>query len=193
MIRRAAAALTVLLAVLGVAVVLPGAGGTAYACSCAVSPSERIPPGRVVIHGIVEKQRVGFRDVDVQVRVTSMYGAAPERTTVIRALSDNYSSCGSSFTDGQRLSIVVERGGPRWVYPTCANAVLNLPDAPAFTGVAPGPDAAEYRLPGPPLSWFLALLQPQSVVIGAVLIVIGVAVLGVAVALRRLRRARLSR
>lgn len=177
--RRAIAALCALVVVMGIGVVIPGVAGTASACSCAVTGP--IPPDIVVIEGIVEKQQVGYRDVDVQVRVTSMYGAPPEKVTVIRAQAGSSASCGSEFRDGETIQMVVERGGPRWRYPTCSNALLSRPDAQNLVGTAPGPDASEYRLPGPPISWFYALIQPSSLLIGAVLLAFG----AVAVALRR--------
>ncbi|KXO98494.1 hypothetical protein [Tsukamurella pseudospumae] len=186
-VRVLATAAAVVLAVLGIGVVLPGPAGTASACSCGYAPNEPIPTDLVVVRGVVEKQQVGSRYVDLQVRVTSMYGAPPERVTVIRAEAATNSSCGGEFQDGQTIRMVVERGGPRWEYPTCANAVFGRSDAPDFTGTPPGPGAEEHRLPGPPMSWLLTATQSWwSLPVVAVLIVgFGLAV----AALRRVRRA----
>ncbi|BDD84349.1 hypothetical protein TPB0596_41120 [Tsukamurella pulmonis] len=148
---RCAAAITTLFAVLGVGVVVPGSSGVASACSCA---SVEVPKDLTVVNGVVEKQLIGDRAVDLQVRVTSMHGAPPERVTVIRAESGRYSSCGDDYLDGQEVRLVVKPGGPRWVHPICSNAVLSRADAPDVTGVPPGPGAEEHRLPGPPLSWW---------------------------------------
>jgi len=163
--RPLTAVLTALLAVFGIGVLVPGIGATASACTCAYQGD--IPNDLVVVHGVVEKQVVGARTVDIQVRVTSMYGAPPERTTVIRAESGSSSSCGSEFRDGQEVRMVVERGGPRWEYRTCANAVFGRQDAPDFTGTPPGQDAEEHRLPGPPMSWFYSGLRLEALAIGA--------------------------
>ena len=142
--------------VLGIGVVAPGASGIASACSCAAL---EVPQDLVVIIGVVEKQLVGDREVDLQVRVTSMFGAEPERVTVVRAESGRFSSCGDDYDDGQEIRMVVRRGGPRWVHPVCANAVLSRADAPAVVGTPPGPAAEEHRLPGPPLSWLRVAKQ----------------------------------
>ncbi|VDR39002.1 Uncharacterised protein [Tsukamurella paurometabola] len=157
--------------VLGIGVVAPGVSGIASACSCAAL---EVPKDLVVIHGVVEKQLVGARTVDIQVKVTSMYGAPAEKVTVIRAESGSSSSCGSEFRDGQTVRLVVERGGPRWEYATCANAVLGRADAPDVTGSPPGPGAEEHRLPGPPMSWFYSGLTFEGLAIGVAVLAIAV-------------------
>ncbi|TWS24282.1 hypothetical protein FK268_11815 [Tsukamurella sputi] len=170
-VRGLAAILTALSVVLGIGVVAPGSNGVASACSCA---SLAVPKDLVVIHGVVEKQLVGDREVDLQVRVTSMFGATPERVTVIRAESGRYSSCGDDYADGQEVRVVVRPGGPRWVHPICANAVFSRADAPDVTGTPPGPGAEEHFLPGPPHSWLRVARQsywamPTVVALGLVL------------------------
>lgn len=183
-VRGLTAILTALFVVLGIGIVVPGSNGVASACSCA---SLEVPKDLVVIHGVVEKQLVGDREVDLQVRVTSMFGAAPERVTVIRAESGRYSSCGDDYDDGQEVRLVVRPGGPRWVHPVCANAVFSRADAPDVTGTPPGPGAAEHLLPGPPLSW-LRVVQQSSWAVPAVVGLVLVLGLGLVAMLARMPR-----
>lgn len=158
--RRAIAALCALVVVMGIGVVIPGVAGTASACSCAVQ--REIPPDLVVIRGVVQAQRVGFRDTDLQVRVSSMYGAPPEKVTVIRTQSATYTSCGSRFDSSEQVTLVVKRQDSRWVHPVCGNAVLSSPSGASrdLPGESPGPDAPETRLSGAPQSWLFHLRQP---------------------------------
>lgn len=175
--RFVAAILATLIAMLGLGLAVPALAGTASACSCAATGN--LPSDLVVIAGEVEKQRIGGRYTDVQVRVTSMYGVPPERITVVRAESAGYSSCGSEFRDGGGFRMVVERDGARWTAPLCANIWLSKFDEQGLRGTPPTGDAPETRLPGPPISWLYALIQPSSLIFGAVLLAFGIVAIAV--------------
>ncbi|ADG80346.1 putative protein OS=Tsukamurella paurometabola (strain ATCC 8368 / DSM / CCUG 35730 /CIP 100753 / JCM 10117 / KCTC 9821 / NBRC 16120 / NCIMB 702349/ NCTC 13040) OX=521096 GN=Tpau_3768 PE=4 SV=1 [Tsukamurella paurometabola] len=172
--RRVISVLAAVVAVLGIGVVIPGVAGSASACSCV---AQEAPPDLVVIRGVVQAQRVGYRDTDVQVRVTTMYGAPPEKVTVVRVQSGSYTSCGSSFRNAEEVALAVKREGPRWVNPVCANAVLrdSQGNPRDFAGVRPGANAPENPLPGAPQSWLFYLQQPVYLQYPVLVVAAGVA------------------
>lgn len=162
--RTAIALLGILFGIAALGVAIPGAAGTASACSCRQPTAADVPAHPIVIDGIVEKTRDGpDLDQTLQVRVSKMYGAPVERVTLV-GLHSPRSSCGRTYETGSVVTVLVEGTEGDWYSMPCSDLVLRWIDLPALPGAEPGPNAPAHRLSGESNRW----LSPGVLIAGAV-------------------------